>query len=141
MEKVTRADLELLHGALTGQIIGAFFDVYNELGHGFSELVYQHAMIVALTDRGIQTEAERAITIRFRGTVVGEFRADLVVDNSVVVECKVAAKIMPTHETQLLNYLKGTAIKIGLIFNFGPEATFRRMLLKSSGSQLAVVRA
>jgi GxxExxY protein len=141
MERVTRPDLELLHGALTGQIIGAFFDVYNELGHGFSELVYHHAMIVALAGRGIKAEAERAITVRFRGVIVGEFRADLVVDNSVVVECKVAARVQPMHETQLLNYLKGTGIKIGLILNFGPEATFRRMLLKSSGIQSTVVRA
>jgi GxxExxY protein len=141
MERITRPDLELLHGALTGQIIGAFFDVYNELGHGFSELVYHHAMIVALTDRGIQTEAERAITIHFRGRVVGVFRADLIVGNTVVVECKVAAKILPTHETQLLNYLKGTGITIGLILNFGPDATFKRMLLKSRGTHATVVRA
>jgi GxxExxY protein len=141
MEGTVRADLELLHGALTGQIIGAFFDVYNELGHGFAELVYQRAVVVALAERGVPTETERILTIRYHGAVVGEYRADLIVDNKVVVECKVAAKVLQTHETQLLNYLKATGIKIGLILNFCSEATFRRMLLSSTGKGSAVLRA
>jgi GxxExxY protein len=141
MDRAVRAELELLHGALTAQIIGAFFDVYNELGHGFAELVYRRAMVVALTERGIQTETERALTVRFRGVVVGDYRADLIVDAKVIVECKVAVKVLPTHETQLLNYLKATGLKIGLILNFGPDATFRRMLLSSSGVGPQVLRA
>ena len=132
MPSATLTDIELLHGDVTAQIIGAFFDVYNELGHGFAELVYHRAVVVALTERGIRTETERTLTIRYHGVVVGEYRADLIVDGKVVVECKVAPKIVQSHETQLLNYLKATNLKIGLILNFGPDATFRRMLLSSS---------
>ena len=141
MEGTVRTDLELLHGALTRQIIGAFFDVYNELGHGFVESVYQRALVIALAERAIPTETERALTIRYHGALVGEFRADLIVDSKVVVECKVAAKVLQTHETQLLNYLKATGIKVGLILNFGSEATFRRMLLSSTSKGPTVLRA
>jgi GxxExxY protein len=141
MERNTRAELELLHGALTGKIIGAFFDVYNELGHGYAELVYQRAIVIALRERGVEIETERALTIYYHGQIVGEYRADLITEGKVIVECKVAPKIAQTHETQLLNYLKATSIKIGLILNFGPDATFRRMLLSSSGNPPAVLRA
>ncbi len=131
MGNTTRADIELLNGELTAQIIGAFFDVYNELGHGFAELVYHRAVVVALTERGIRTETERELTIHYHGVVVGEYRADLIVDGKVVVECKVALKIVQSHETQLLNYLKATGLKVGVILTFGPDATFRRMLLST----------
>jgi len=141
MGTISRAEVELLHGGVTGQVIGAFFDVYNELGHGFAELVYHRAIVVALAERGVRTETERALTIRYHNVVVGEFRADLIVDEKVVVECKVAQKIIQSHETQLLNYLKATGLKIGLILNFGPDATFRRMLLSSNATSSAVVRA
>jgi len=141
MVGTTKTELELLHGALTGQIIGAFFDVYNELGHGFAELVYQRAITVALAERRVPTETERALTILFHGKVVGEYRADLIADGRVIVECKVATRIVPSHETQLLNYLKATGLKVGLILNFGPLATFRRMLLSSTGYAPSVIRA
>jgi GxxExxY protein len=138
MGNTTRADIELLHGEVTAQVIGAFFDVYNELGHGFAELVYHRAVVVALTERGVRTETERALTIHYHGVVVGEYRADLIVEGRVVVECKVAPKIVQSHETQLLNYLKATSLKIGLILNFGPDATFRRMLLSTRGVSSSV---
>jgi GxxExxY protein len=141
MQRTTRAELELLHGALTGQIIGAFYNVYNELGHGYAELVYQRAIVIELGERGIRLETERALTIHYHGRVCGEYRADLIVEGKVIVECKVAEKIVQTHETQLLNYLKATRIEIGMILNFGREATFRRMLLTSGRDRSAVIRA
>jgi len=141
MAGTTRAELELLHGALTNQIIGAFFDVYNDLGHGYVELVYRRAIVVALRERGVPIEIERALTIHYHGMVVGEYRADLIVDEKVIVECKVASRVAPAHETQLLNYLKATRINVGLILNFGPEATFRRMLMSSNHSVQSAVRA
>lgn len=95
---------------------------------------------MAHAERGVRVETERVLTVRFRGTVVGDYRADLIVDDRVIVECKVAPKIAPTHETQLLNYLKAAEIRIGLILNFGPEPTFRRMIMSSSGGG-SVVRA
>jgi GxxExxY protein len=137
----TRAGLELMHSDLTREIIGAFYDVYNELGYGFVETVYQRALPLALKARGVQSERERSLTVRFRGTVVGDYRADLVVENKVIVESKVAEKIVPVHELQLLNYLKATGINVGLILNFGPQANFRRMFLSSPQDGSVVIRS
>jgi GxxExxY protein len=123
--------LALMHGSLTREIIGAYYDAYNELGHGFVEAVYQRAMPVLLAARGLRTEVERPISIQIRGVVIGEFRADLIVEEKVLVECKVATKIQPVHEVQLLNYLKATDISVGLILNFGSQPAVRRMLLTS----------
>ena len=86
-------------------------------------------------------ETERALTIYYHGQVVGDYRADLIADGKVIIECKVAPKIAQTHETQLLNYLKATRIKLGLILNFGPTATFRRMIFSTDGDGSAVIRA
>src|ERR1035438_7862429 len=99
---------ELKHAGLTDVVIGAFYDVYNELGHGFLESVYREAMIVALTQKGLLVEREKSVQVRFRGEVVGLFRTDLVVDNSVIVELKCARTIDSNHEAQLLNYMKAT---------------------------------
>ena len=140
-QNTVRAGLELLHGDLTRVIIGAFFEVYNELGYGFAETVYQHALPIVLRERGLHTELERRVTVEFRGSTIGEYRPDLIVENKVIVECKVAAKILPAHETQLLNYLKATGINIGLIFNFGSQPTFRRMLFTPRNASHDLIRA
>jgi GxxExxY protein len=137
----TRAGLALVHGELTREIIGAFFDVYNELGYGFVESVYQRALPVALAARGVRSEREVPLTVRFRGAVVGDYRADLVVDGRVIVESKVAEKILPVHEMQLLNYLRATGIVVGLVLCFGPRPTFRRLLLTSAKEGSVVIRA
>ena len=135
------AGLRLLHGEVTRGIIGAFYDVYNELGFGFAESVYQRALPVALEARGLRSEREVPITVRYRGTDVGFYRADLIVEGLVIVESKVADRILQVHEMQLLNYLRGTGRSVGLVLNFGPQATFRRLLLTSSNSGTAVIRA
>jgi GxxExxY protein len=137
----TRAGLELVHGSLTREIIGAFFDVYNELGYGFVEAVYQRALPVALDARGIRTKREVPLTVHFRGVSVGAYRADLVAEGKIIVESKVAEKILPVHEMQLLNYLKATNLSVGLILNFGPRPTFRRLLLTSPHEGSAVIRS
>ena len=137
----TRAGLALVHGDLSREIIGAFYDVYNELGFGFSETLYQRAMPVALAGRGVQCEQELPLVVRFHGEVVGNYRADLVVEGKVIVECKVADRILPAHETQLLNYLKAAGIHVGIVLNFGPRPTFRRLLLLSPKEGSAVIRA
>jgi GxxExxY protein len=136
-----RAGLALVHGALTREIIGAFYDVYNELGYGFVESVYQRALPLALTKRGVRSDCELPLTVRFRGVVVGNYRADLVVEGKVIVESKVAEKILPVHEMQLLNYLKATGINVGLVLNFGPRPTFRRLLLSSPQEGSVVIRS
>ena len=110
-ENAVRSGLALLHGELTRAIIGSFFEACNELGYGFVDAVYQRALPIALAERGLHAEVERRVMVQFRGVVIGEYRPDLIVENKVIVECKVATKILPAHETQLLNYLKATGIK------------------------------
>ena len=138
--ETTREGLALMHGALTREIIGAFFDVYNELGYGFLESVYQRALPIALAARGVRSEREIPLAVRFRDAVVGDYRADLVVEGRVIVESKVAIKVLAVHEIQLLNYLKATGIALGLILNFGPQATFRRLLLSSPQDGSVIIR-
>ncbi|MFI5311195.1 MAG: GxxExxY protein [Gemmatimonadales bacterium] len=138
--ETTRDERALVHGDLTREIIGAFFDVYNELGYGFVESVYQRALPLALAARGLHSEREVPLTVRFRGAVVGDYRTDLLVEGKVIVESKVADRILPVHDLQLLNYLKATGITVGLVLNFGPRATFRRLLLTSSTAGSVVIR-
>lgn len=118
----------LLHEDLSREIIGAFFDVYNDLRPGFLESVYKRAMLIALNERGIACERERSVTVYFRGTPVGDFRADLFVEEHVIVELKTADKIHAAHEAQVLNYLKATRVHVGFVLNFGPKPSFRRLV-------------
>ena len=137
----TRAGLALVHGDLSREIIGAFYDVYNELGFGFSEVLYQRAMPVALAGRGVHCEQELVLVVRYKGEVVGNYRADLIVEGKIIVECKVAVRILPVHEAQLLTYLKAGGITVGMVLNFGPRPTFRRLLLLSPNEGSAVIRS
>ena len=116
---------------LTERIIGVFYEVYNELGFGFLESVYREAMRIALEQAGLRVEAEVAVPVSFRGRPVGVFRADLVVDGRVVVELKTAESINKAHEAQVLHYLRASAMEIGLVMNFGPDARFRRIELQN----------
>ena len=132
----------LKHADLTEVIIGCFYDVYHELGHGFLESVYREAMIVALQQKGLLAERERTVEVAFRGTIVGTFRTDIVVNETVILELKTARTIESAHEAQLLNYLKATKFEVGLLFNFGPRPQFRRLGLdndyKMPQSQAAI---
>lgn len=130
--ETTSNPFALLHAELTDAIIGSFYDVYNELGHGFLESVYREAMIVALTQKGLRVEREKSVEVRFRGEVVGFFRTDLVVESTVIVELKCARTIDYNHEAQLLNYLKATPHEVGLLLNFGNRPHFRRMVLETA---------
>lgn len=123
---------KLKHAGLTDTIIRSFYDVYNELGHGFLESVYREAMVAALKENGLPVEREKSVEVRFRGEVVGVFRTDLVVANSVIVELKCARTIDSNHEAQLLNYLKATQYEVGLLLNFGTPPHFRRMVLETA---------
>lgn len=116
----------LEHADLTQKIIGVFYEVYNELGQGFLESVYEAAMVKALRDVGLRAERQWPIEVRFRGEVVGEFRADVLIEGRVIVEIKAARALESAHEAQLLNYLRATSIEVGLLTNFGPKPEFRR---------------
>ena len=125
---LTVDDLRLAHGHVTRGIIGAFYDVYNELGYGFSESVYANAFSIAAANRQLQFEREVPIRVVYCGETVGIFRADFVVERKVVVELKAVERILAGHENQLLNYLRASSLTVGLILNFGPKATKRRMI-------------
>jgi GxxExxY protein len=126
------ADQELLQRNLTQRIIGVFYVVYNELGSGFVESVYQNAMALALKEAGLSVEQQYPLTVTFRGQVVGEFRVDLLIEQKVVVELKAVAQLTSAHEVQLVNYLKATGTGVGLLLNFGRQAQFRRRVLTLS---------
>jgi GxxExxY protein len=140
-QEPTRSGLQLMHSELTRGIIGAFYQVYSALGYGFSELVYQRSLPLALDRRGVKSEREVPMAVTFLDTIVGDYRADLIVDGKVIVETKIADKILPVHEMQLVNYLRATGINVGLILNFGPRPTFRRMFLSSPRDGSVLLRA
>jgi len=119
------------HEQTTREIIGVFFDVYNELGYGFLESVYREAMTIALQYEGLQVEREFPITVRFRGQVIGNFKADLVVRGSVIVELKAVKSLEPVHEAQILNYLRASVLEVGLLLNFGPKPQVRRLVFSN----------
>lgn len=129
---------ELKARELTERIIHAFYDVYNELGNGFLESVYRNAMIIALEQAGMQVDQELPLKVRFRGFDVGDFRADLVVNRTVLLELKTAQHIDRTHEAQTLNYLRATEIEVALILNFGPQPTFRRLVFENARKRIRV---
>ena len=119
----------MLHQEITEKIIGASFEVYNQLGYGFLEKVYKNAMQVELVQRGSNCQTEHQIKVSYKGAIVGEYFADLFVDEVVIVELKVAKQYNPADEAQLLNELKATGIKVGLLINFGKEKVeFKRLV-------------
>ena len=118
----------LAHEELTHAIIGCAFEVSNELGAGFLESVYQRAMVVALRQRDLAVATQQAIRVLFRGQCVGEFYADLLVEDKIIVELKAVKKILPEHQAQLINYLNATGVEIGLLINFGcPRLEYKRL--------------
>ncbi len=127
---MTPPRIELRYAPTTKRLIGLFFDVYHELGHGFLESVYEAAFAVALEESGLKFERQKPLTVWFRGRLVGTFRADAVVEDAVLVELKAARVLGPPHEAQLLNYLKATNLTVGLIFNFGPRPKFLRRVVE-----------
>ena len=121
-------DLRLAHGDVSRQIIGAFYDVYNDVGYGFPEALYGEAMAFALHDRGMCFDRERPLVVRYKGRVVGDFRADFVVDGKIIVELKAVDSIVAAHESQVLNYLRACTLSVGLVVNFGAKAGVRRVI-------------
>jgi len=116
------------HAELTKGIIGCFFDVYNELGFGFIESVYENSLSIALRSKGFEVHQQIAIPVWFRGNQVGDFDADVMVNRLILLELKTARGIDPAHLAQLMNYLKATEIEVGLLLNFGPKPEFKRVV-------------
>ena len=114
------------HANLTEKIIGAFFAVYNRLGYGFSEKVYENALALELQKLGLKVEQQKQVTVYYDRQAVGEYLADIVANEAVIVELKAVRQLSKDHEAQLLNYLKATTLEVGFLFNFGPKAEFKR---------------
>lgn len=112
----------------TDEIIAAFYEVYNSLGYGFLERVYQNALYQELMRRGFKCEAQHKIKVYFKGHEVGEYFADLLVNGHIILELKAVDSICNEHELQLINYLKATEIEVGLLLNFGEKPHVRRKL-------------
>ena len=116
------------HAEITEAIIGAIYDVYNTLGYGFSERVYENSLRIELEKRGLAVHQQYPIKVRFHGEIVGEYYADLLVEDAVVVELKATPRLICDYQAQLLNYLKATRYEVGLLLNFGPRAELRRQV-------------
>lgn len=117
---------EYQHFELTKEIIGTFYDVYNMLGYGFLEKVYENALAIELGIRGFQVEQQKPISIQFRNQIIGEYFADILVNNLIIIELKATRALVKAHEAQLLNYLKATPYEVGLLLNFGPQPSYKR---------------
>ncbi|MBK7104150.1 MAG: GxxExxY protein [Ignavibacteriae bacterium] len=122
----------MLHSELTEKIIGAFYKVNNTLGYGFLEKVYENAMKVELKKLGLNVKQQHNIKVFYENENVGDYYADLIVNDLVILELKAAESICEEHEAQLINYLKATDIEVGLLLNFGKKAEFRRKIFSNN---------
>jgi GxxExxY protein len=121
----------LKHRDLTEKLIRVFYSIYNELGHGFLESVYEQAFAMAWAESDIFFERQIAVPVWYHGQQIGDFRADLLVERKVILELKVGRMIDSSWEKQLLNKVRATEIEVGLLFNFGPKADFKRYVFEN----------
>lgn len=128
--------MELLHKKMTDEIIKTFYDVYNELGCGFLEKVYQNALYIELKSRGFKVEAQKQIKVYYKSCIVGEYYADLIINDTIILELKASEFIIPDHEFQLINYLKATNNEVGFLLNFGTKPEFRRKVFENNRKKL-----
>ena len=117
------------HRDLTAKIIDCAYKVHKKLGFGFLESVYHNALMIELNKAGLEAEREKKIRVNYDGQVIGDFTADVVVEEKVIIELKSVQQIHPAHEAQLINYLKATGIEVGLLINFGDRVDIKRKVL------------
>ncbi len=134
---ISQMNADYLFSEITEKIIASAFEVHKALGAGFLESVYVNALLVELRLIGLAAAAEVPITVHYRDQVVGEFRADLLVESEIIVEVKAVASVAAVHETQLLNYLNATRKSVGLLLNFGPSVQVRRKISSNNLRQSA----
>jgi GxxExxY protein len=120
--------MNYLHQDITEEIIHVFFKVYNKLGYGFLEKVYEKAMLIELEAAGLVGFSQYPVKVYYEGEMVGEYFADLLVENAVIIELKARENLCPEHEVQLVNYLKATEIEVGLLMNFGKIPQVKRRI-------------
>ncbi len=121
---------------ITEKIIGAFYKVYNTLGYGFLENVYQKALLLELQELNLKCEEEVPIDVLYKGEKVGKYRADIVVEDCVIVENKASESIVKENEYQLINYLKATNIEVGLLLNFGKKPQVKRKIFTNDRKKM-----
>jgi len=126
----------LKHSVLTEKKFGVFYAVYNELGYGFLESTYAQAMMVELENSNLVAMREFPVAVWFRGKKVGQYFADIMVENTVLLELKAARALESSHEAQLLHYLRATEIEVGLLLNFGMRPQFRRLLFDNERKKI-----
>lgn len=124
--------MKLLCKEITDQVLSAFYAVYNELGFGFLENVYQNALYKELSSMGLKCEPLKVIEVYYKGEVVGKYVVDMVVENEVILELKASSTLTEAHEIQLQNYLKATHMEVGLLLNFGARPEFRRKVFANN---------
>ena len=122
----------ILYHELTKSIIKLFYEVYNELGHGFLEKVYQNAMYLELRSQGFKVEPQRQIKVYYKNELVGDFFADLLINDVIILELKACDSLVKAHYVQTLNYLKATNIEIGLLLNFGEKPEIKRLIFTNN---------
>jgi GxxExxY protein len=122
----------LLHESITQEIIKCFYQVYNSLGYGFMEKVYERALLIELKKSGLSAKSQEKIMVTYDDVIVGTYYADILVEEKIILELKAATVLMPEHEAQLLNYLKATTIEVGLLLNFGLEPAFKRKIFTNN---------
>ena len=125
-----------LHKSLTESILKIYYEVYNELGYGFLEKIYQNAMYFELKSQGFKVEAQKQIKVYYKDNFVGEYYTDLLVEDKVILELKACSEIQFSHQSQLLNYLKSTEIEIGLLINFGENPEFKRLIFTNNRKKI-----
>jgi GxxExxY protein len=120
--------MEYKYSDITEKIIKCAYDVYNSLGSGFLEKVYENALVVKLNKTGLKAEQQFPISVSFENEIVGEFIADILVEDKIILELKAIQELNEVHEAQIINYLKATGIEIGLLLNFGPKIQIKRKI-------------
>ena len=128
--------MDLLHKEISEKIIKCYYKVYNTLGYGFLERVYEKALAIELSKAGFEVKCQFPINVFYNNEIVGEYYADLLVNDIIILELKAASTISEEHECQLVNYLKATNIELGLLMNFGKEADYKRKIFMNKYKKL-----
>ena len=119
---------EYLYEDLTKKIIKCFYKVYDELGPGFLESVYEKSLMIELKELGLKAVNQQSLNVFYKKNLVGDFKADVIVEAKIIIEIKAITKLTSQHEAQLINYLKATGNKLGLLVNFGEKLEFKRRI-------------
>ncbi len=121
-----------MYSELTDKVIGCAYKVYNELGAGFLEKIYENALVIELKDAGLSVKQQYPIKVYYHENIIGDYVADIVVEDKIIIELKAVSNLVKAHEVQLVNYLKATKFEVGLLINFGDHITFKRKVLSKN---------